>query len=185
MTTDRKDSDAEKVRLLEEEFRRISATLYDTSIPASRLDTEVAPWLAEAVTFTDPWQTGTGKTSYRLGMAGFHAMFRFTFDFLQVNVQLNEYGDGGRALVDGVMQLKQFSWLYTYPLRTFLRYDFVIPNPADPTHFLITAHEEMWSVGDMIQAVPLIGSVYSHVFRPAFARGFLAASQVASRLQRR
>ena len=114
-------------------------------------------------------------------MAGFHAMFRFVFEFHQVNVQLNARGDGGRAIVDGVMQLKQFSWLYTYPLRTLLAYDFVIPDPAQPERFLITTHEEMWSLGDMIQAIPLVGRFYSDVFRPAFARGFLVASRVASR----
>jgi len=178
-------SDAEqrqaRVLTLERELRRLTALLYDTRVPAERLEREVAPYLAESVTFTDPWQTGVGKANYRLGMAGFHAMFRFRFKFHQVTVQLDERGERGRALIDGVMQLEQLRWLFTYPLRTLLVFDFVVPDPGAPERFLITDHEEMWSVGDMIAAVPLLGRAYAKMFRPLFARGFLAASRLASR----
>jgi hypothetical protein len=42
----------------------------------------------------------------------------------------------------------------------------------------------MWSLGDMIQAVPGLGWFYEHVFRRAFSRGFLAASALSLRLAR-
>ena len=86
--------------------------------------------------------------------------------------------------MSGSMQRKQLSWLYVYPLRTLLVYDFVLPDPAQPERFMITAHEEMWSVGDMVNAVPVVGAIYSRVFRPAFTRGFAVASRVSVRLQR-
>jgi hypothetical protein len=170
---------------LEDEFRRLTELLYDTHIPADRLETEVVPYLADDITFTDPLQFGRGKELYKVGMAGFHAMFRFHFEFFQVNVQLNDGATGGRAIVDGIMHLKQLSWLYVYPLRTLLTYEFTIPDPAQPTRFLITAHEEMWSIGDMVQGVPLVGRIYSKVFRPAFTRGFELASKASIRLRGR
>ena len=37
----------------------------------------------------------------------------------------------------------------------------------------------------MIEALPVIGRVYQGVFKPAFARGFLAASRLAIRRQER
>lgn len=179
---------AEQVHTLEERFRELTDLLYDTSVPADRLEAEVLPHLAEDVTFKDPWQSGRGKEAYRLGMKGFHALFRFRFDFLQVGVQLNPAGDGGRAIVDGTMQLQQLGWLYTYPLRTMLVYDFALAPPESataPGHVLITAHEELWSFGDMIEALPLVGRVYRGLFRPAFARGFLAVSRFAIAVQER
>jgi hypothetical protein len=33
----------------------------------------------------------------------------------------------------------------------------------------------------MIEALPLVGRIYAGAFRPAFARGFLVASRLASR----
>jgi hypothetical protein len=162
-------------------FKQITALLYDTSFPVERMEREVAPHIAENVTFKDPWQFGKGKPAYRLGIAGFHAMFRFDFESRQVSVQLNADGNGGRALVDGVMHLKQFEILFVYPLRTLLVFDFNLPTPNDPANFLITAHEEMWSVGDMIEAAPLVGGFYARIFRPTFAWGFLLASRFATR----
>lgn len=47
--------------------------------------------------------------------------------------------------------------------------------------FLIQAHEEMWSFGDMIEAIPLAGWFYKKIFRPGFSRGFLRASQLVCR----
>jgi hypothetical protein len=113
-------------------------------------------------------------------------MFRFDFEFFQVNVQLNAEGTGGRAIVDGIMHLKQLSWLLTYPLRTILVYDFALPERASPTAPLaprIQRHEEMWSLGDMLAAVPLVGPFYRDRFRRAFSRGFLVASRLACRLR--
>lgn len=180
--------DAARTHALEQRIRALTALLYDTSVPAARLDAEVLPHLAEDVTFQDPWQSGRGKETYRLGMKGFHALFRFHFDFLQVSVQLNPAGDGGRALVDGTMQLEQLAWLYTFPLRTLLVYDFVLPCPDGPAaaeRLLITAHEELWSFGDLLEALPLLGRVYAGLFRPAFGVGFVAVSRFASALQER
>lgn len=169
------------VKSLESDFKRLTRLLYDTKVPASTLKEEVAPYLADGIVFVDPWQIAQGKHLYEIGMAGFHAMFRFHFKFHQVNVQMNESGDRGRALVDGVMQLEQFRPLIVYPLRTMLAYDFIVPDPSDPKRFLITFHEEMWSFGDMIEAVPLFGTFYSKIFRPAFSVGFVAASKLAIR----
>ncbi len=171
----------QRTRVLEGAFRRLTGLLYDTSVTRARMEAEVAPHLAEGVTFKDPWQTGVGKDAYRTGMAGFHAMFRFDFDVRQLNVTLAPDGRTGRAMVDGVMHLKQLGPIFTYPLRTILTFAFAVADPDSPEHFLVTEHEEMWSLGDMIEAVPLLGRIYSQRFRPAFAKGFLIASRVASR----
>ncbi|HEY4223798.1 MAG TPA: hypothetical protein VGO62_20720, partial [Myxococcota bacterium] len=42
----------------------------------------------------------------------------------------------------------------------------------------VAAHEELWSFGDMIAALPLLGAAYARAFRPLFARAFLLASRV-------
>lgn len=175
------------IRKLEEHFRRISLLLYDTTVPPERVDAEVRPYLDEHVRFTDPWQQAGGLKKYRLGAAGFHCMFVFDFDIFQVNVQLDDTARKGRAIVDGVMNLKQFQRIYTYPLRTILVYDFVITDAeaADgDVKFLIQAHEEMWSFGDMIEAVPVAGWVYKKLFRPGFSYGFLGASYLFCRARR-
>ncbi|WP_375754925.1 hypothetical protein [Corallococcus exercitus] len=172
------------IEQLEARFREVTRLLYTTSIPASVLDAELMPMMAEDVTFTDPWQKGGGKETYRKGAAGFHCMFRFDFDIYQLNVQLEPDGKSGRAIVDGVMNLKQFAWLYTYPLRTLLVYDFTLQRGEDGGEVLplIHAHEEMWSFGDMIANVPGVGTLYNR-FRNAFSVGFLAASALCGRLK--
>lgn len=164
---------------LEDTFRRLTMRLYDTSVPAEVLDDEVRPYLAEDVTFIDPWQQGSGRRNYRLGAAGFHCMFRFDFELAQVNVMLADDQRSGRAIVDGVMQLRQFAPLLVYPLRTILVYEFTLVQPADggaPPLPVIHRHEEMWSFADMLAAMPGLGAFYSKVFRPLFTRGFLRAS---------
>ena len=162
---------------LEERFRQLTHLLYDTRVPEHVLDEQLAPFLGEDVRFIDPWQTGAGRDTYRRGAAGFHCMLRFDFDITQLNVQLDEGQRKGRAIVDGVMNLRQFSWLYTYPLRTILVYDFTLEaSEGGALRPVIHKHEEMWSLGDMIEAVPGVGWVYAKLFRPAFSRGFLAAS---------
>jgi hypothetical protein len=175
------------IRELEERFRRLSELLYDTTVPPQRLDEEVLPYLAESVRFIDPWQQASGREKYRLGAAGFHCMFSFDLDIFQVNVQLDDTGRRGRAMVDSVMNLKQVEWLYTYPLRTLLVYHFVLTDPGagGEVRFLIHTHEEMWSFGDMIEALPLVGWLYKNVFRKGFSYGFLAASYLCCRRRRR
>lgn len=164
---------------------RISQSLYDTSVSEQVLEEEVLPWLAEDIQFTDPWQHGEGLALYRKGAAAFHAMFKFDFDVYQLNVQLNANARTGRVIVDGVMNLRQFSWLYTFPLRTILVYDFTLLDPPrGQVTFLIHNHEEMWSVGDMIEAVPALGWFYKRVFRTAFSKGFIAAGTWVRRLRR-
>ena len=160
---------------LEDKFRRIASALYDTSLSPEVLDAEVTPYLADDVVFTDPWQTGRGKSNYRQGAAGFHAMFKFELDISQVNVQLRDGDSAGRAIVDGIMHLRQFAPLLTYPLRTILVFDFTLDENGTPS---IHAHEEMWSIGDMLAAVPALGWAYKTWFRPAFSKGFLLASRV-------
>jgi hypothetical protein len=175
----------ELIRELEAKFHHLTDLLYDTRVPPQRLEDEVLPLLTEEVTFKDPWQVGAGRDRYAVGMKGFHAMFDFRFEFHQVCVSLDAEATRGRALVDGVMHLWQSSRLFTYPLRTILRYDFTLASPdgAAPPLLQISAHEEMWSLGDMIEALPLVGRIYAGAFRPAFARGFLVASRLASRWQ--
>jgi hypothetical protein len=171
------------IRELEDRFRRLTDLLYDTRVSPARLEQEVLPFLSESVTFTDPWQAAGGRDRYALGMKGFHDLFDFRFEFHQVGIALDEAGAGGRALVDGVMQLAPSSRLLRYRLRTILRYDFTLSPPGGPpdTALRIEAHEEMWSLGDMIEALPLVGRFYSRAFRPTFARGFLVASRLAAR----
>jgi hypothetical protein len=171
------------IQALEQRFRRITELLYDTRVPAQVLDEEVLPFLGEDVSFTDPWQSGVGRETYRRGAAGFHCMFSFDFDIFQLNVQLEDGHQRGRVLVDGVMNLKQLRWLYTYPLRTILVYDFTLTSRAGGLQPLIHAHEEMWSLGDMIEAVPLAGWIYKNLFRKGFSYGFLAASALCRRVK--
>jgi hypothetical protein len=175
--------DAQLIHQLEEHFRRITLLLYDTTVPPSLLDAEVLPFLDESVRFTDPWQQASGREKYRLGAAGFHAMLKFNLEIFQLHVDLDPSNRKGRALVDGVMHLKLLSPLYTFPLRTQLVYGFVLTDSqtsAGP-QFLIQEHEEMWSVGDLIAAVPAAGWLYTRLFRKAFSYGFLAASYVSCR----
>ena len=46
------------------------------------------------------------------------------------------------------MNLKQFSWIYTYPLRSIFVYEFRLLNSqnVDEPQFEIFRHEEMWFV---------------------------------------
>ncbi|MFE8602395.1 hypothetical protein [Archangium violaceum] len=172
------------IRRLEARFRRMTEVLYDTSVPPRVLDEEVLPFIGEDITFKDPWQQGSGRETYRSGAAGFHCMFSFDFDIFQLNVQLEEGHRGGRAIVDGIMNLKQFSWLYTYPLRTILVYDFsLVGATVEELEPVVHVHEEMWSLGDMIAAVPGVGRFYTKVFRKGFSQGFLAASALCRRVR--
>lgn len=166
-------------RQLEQRFTRLSALLYDTRVPPDVLDAEVAPYLADDITFSDPWQTGSGRAAYRLGLEGFHRLFRFRFEPAQVSVQLDPGERSGRAIADGVMQLEALAPLYTFPLRTMLVYRFSLDAAGEPR---IHAHEEHWSVGDLLAALPLIGRPYARGFRRAFAHGFLLVSRLARRL---
>ena len=53
----------------------------------------------------------------------------------------------GRCIVDGIMNLQQFSWIYTYPLRSIFVYEFRLLSPnTDEPQFEIFRHEEMWFV---------------------------------------
>ena len=162
-------------------FRRLSERLYDTSVPMSVLDDEVTPYLDANVTFTDPWQHGGGIDRYRLGLAGFHSMFHFTLELKQASVTVDTVRAEGRAIVDAVMHLKPVAFLPGYPLRTIITYTFRLV-PGDEAHpFRITAHEEMWSVGDMLAAVPGLRTLYGKVFRRAFSYAFLGASYLIAR----
>jgi hypothetical protein len=170
---------------LESRLWRISQSLYDTRVSEEQMEEEVIPWLADDIRFTDPWQQGEGLDAYRNGAAAFHAMFNFDFDVFQLNVQLNEHARTGRGIVDGVMNLRQVGWLFTYQLRTILVYDFtLLEEPRGDVRFLIQHHEHMWSLGDMIEAVPGLGWIYGKVFRRACSTGFLAAGALVRRLRR-
>ncbi len=169
---------------LEDRVRRLNELLYDTRVPPHVVDRELTPLLAPDVRFTDPWQEAQGREKYRLGAAGFHSMFRFDFETLQVNVQLDADGGRARAIVDGVMHLKNLSQRFPFPLRTILVYQLRVTDPeADPPGFLIESHQEMWSFGDMLEGVRGLGWLYKNVFRRGFSWGFLGASWVAARLK--
>lgn len=154
------------IAALERQLNTITQLLYTTSVPGTALDRQVLPYIAEDVIFKDPWQEGGNKELYRIGMKGkriiltlpaclarssrlgFHNMFHFTFDTFQLNVKLNGDGMTGRCIVDGIMNLRQFSWIYTYPLRSILVYEFRLLNTdnVDEPRFEIFRHEEMWCV---------------------------------------
>lgn len=175
---------ADVVEDLEQHFKRLTHALYDTDVPVPEVDALLKPYLADNVSFVDPWQHGVGLAKYRLGLAGFHTMLKFHFELAQVSVKYEPSTRSGRALVDGVMQLKLLAPLYVYPLRTILAFDFVVTDEGGegkPVQFCIGAHEEMWSFADMIAALPLLGPVYRKVFRPGFAAGFLGASWLTAR----
>lgn len=181
-----KDTRSALVARLEERFRWLTVALYDTSVPPTEVDAAIRPYLDERIRFVDPWQTESGVGKYRLGLAGFHTMFRFHFELMQLAVTVDADGRTGRCIADGVMHLKQFAPLLTYPLRTILTYEFTVDDAGDdarPVAFRIHRHEEMWSFGDMLAAVPVTGLLYAKLFRPAFARGFLAASWLSARLK--
>jgi len=149
------------VRQLEARIGRLTELMYTTSVPLSTLEEEVIPCLSPDIQFVDPWVRVRGIQRFLAGLRGFHCVIRFDFDIVQLDVKLNEARDGGRAMVDGVMNLRQLRF-YNYPLRTILVYDFVMTDGG--RNLQITKVEEMWSLGDMLQNAPLIGRVYE-VFR--------------------
>ncbi len=156
---------------LADTFRTLVGLMYDTEVPLSTLDERVVPFLAPDVSFTDPWLTARGLNRIRAGMRGFHCAFRFDLVVSQLDVLLDEGGEGGRVLVDGVMRLRSIP-RYEYPLRTFLVLEFVLTGGRP----LVTHLDEMWSFGHMIRHAPLgVGLFYDRVFRPAagwFFEGF-------------
>ncbi len=81
-----------------------------------------------------------------ISLAGFHNMSDFTFDLYQIGVTLNDDGSGGRCMVDGQMNLQRLFFLYTFPLRVVLIYEFRLRNRNDPQSLEIFYHEEMWFV---------------------------------------
>jgi hypothetical protein len=177
-------SHAELTKKLTDRFRRISEILYDTSLPPPEVDREIRPYLAETVAFVDPWQHEKGLGKYRLGLAGFHTLFRFHLEIFQIGVQLDDAGKSGRAFVEGVMHLKQLERLFTFPLRTILVYHFTVTDPGKTggqPKFLIERHEEMWSFADLIAGVPGLGWIYTKLFRRGFAYAFLGASYLSAR----
>jgi hypothetical protein len=145
------------VQELERRFTEVTQLLYTTSVPIAELREKVYPHLAPTIVFRDPWVRGSGLPQIWTGVRGFHAVIRFDFDIYQLAVELNERGDGGRVLVDGVMNLRQLV-VYTYPLRTQLVYEFDLS--PDGESFQITSLEEMWSLGDFIANAPGVGVAY-------------------------
>lgn len=153
--------DPDLVPRLKAKFKELNDLLYTTSVPNHRLEKEVLPYIADDVRFRDPWQEGGDKRLYAIGMKGFHNMLRFEFNTYQVGVQLEAVHDGegttaggkrvyaqGRCIIDGVMQLQQFAWLYTFPLRTIVVYRFRLLSPlgrgVGEPRFEIYSQEEMW-----------------------------------------
>ncbi|CAF1301735.1 unnamed protein product [Adineta steineri] len=169
------------INQLEREFSHIVQLLYTTNVPNALLEREVLPYIAKNILFKDPCQEANGKELYRVGMKGFHNLFHFTFDTLQLNIKLNDDGKTGRCIVDGIMNVKQFSWIYTYPLRSILIFEFRLLNnqSIDEPQFEIFRHEEMWSFSDMIDGIPGIGWFYKNIFRWGFGYLFVGISALS------
>ncbi|CAF1331351.1 unnamed protein product [Adineta steineri] len=174
-------SQTKLISQLERQFTTITQLLYTTSVPGALLDRQVLPYIADDIIFKDPWQEGGNKQLYRIGMKGFHNMFYFTFDTFQLNVKLNDDGITGRCIVDGIMNLQQFSWIYTYPLRSIFVYEFRLINSQniDEPQFEIFRHEEMWSFADMIDGIPGVGWLYKNLFRRGFGYFFVGLSAIS------
>jgi hypothetical protein len=159
-----------RVVAIEERLRELTLLMYDTSVPIPVLEERVVPYLAPDIEFVDPWLVARGRERFETGLRGFHCVIRFDFDISQLSVALDARGEGGRAVVDGVMNLRQLRF-YTYPLRTILVYEFTVAAGE----LQIRRLEEMWSFGDMIQNAPLlVGRLYRSAFRPAAGAFFTA-----------
>jgi len=133
---------------LEQEFTTIVRLLYSSSVPRPALESQILPYIAKNIHFKDPLQEGNGKELYRDSIKGFHNLFYFTHDTFQLQIKLNNDGRTGRCIVDGIINIRQFSWLYTYPLRAMFVFEFrLLSNPTtDKPQFEIFRHEEMWFV---------------------------------------
>jgi hypothetical protein len=142
---------------LRERFMVLTHLMYSTKVPLGTLEREVIPFLAEDIEFVDPLVHARGRRLFRVGLRGFHCTFPFDFDIAQACVELHERGDRGRAVVDGVMNLRSIPF-YTYPLRTTLVYDFTLTDGN--RSFQITKVDEIWSAGDLLANLPVVGSVY-------------------------
>lgn len=161
-----------RIPALEARFRELTLLMYDTGVPIPVLRERVFPYLSPDIEFVDPWLVARGRERFEAGLPGFHCAFRFDFDIAQIGVALDARGEGGRAMVDGTMNLRSIP-SYTYPLRTILVYDFALGRGA--RGLLIDRQEEMWSFGDMLAHAPFpVGWLYRDVFRPASGRFFTA-----------
>jgi hypothetical protein len=152
----------------------ITNILYNTDVTPKDME-PVHHYFTKDVFFKDPWQHGGGIERYIAGMNGFHSMLNFDFTDFQAGVTLEEKKRGcdyieGRAIIDGMMHLRQFSWIYTYPLRTIIVYKFrvyldgttgdIAHAKEDDIPFQIYFHEEMWSIGG------IHNNIYIKIFWP-------------------
>jgi hypothetical protein len=176
-------SDRLDLGALRDRFVELTGLLYDTRVPLGVLDREVMPLIAPDIEFVDPWVHTSGKGIFRRGLRGFHCSFLFDFTILQAAVELDARGVTGRAIVDGVMNLRSLRF-YTYPLRTTLVYDFTMA--AGGRTFLVTRIDEMWSLGDLLNNLPVLGRLYDVGRRGwglFFAGAFTASCAVVTRLR--
>lgn len=170
---------------LERRFTELTHLLYDTGVTLDVLDERVLPAIADDVEFVDPWVHVRGKRPFTAGLRGFHCVIRFDFTIHQLTVDIDEDGRRGRALVDGIMNLRQLV-VYTYPLRTILVYEFSLAG--DPPRPMIHRIEEMWSLGDLVANLPVIGRIYDSRrwgWGALFVALFRASCAVATRLRPR
>jgi hypothetical protein len=165
---------------LEERLRTIVGLMYDTRVPLDVLDEKVCPYLAPGVGFVDPWIRARGFQRFRAGLRGFHCAFRFELDVHQLAAQVSPDGRRGRALVEGMMNLRSVPGL-VYPLRTILVLEFDVGADGEPR---LTDLEEMWSLADMIRHLPGgIGRLYQDVFRVWSGRFFSGFFWLACKLR--
>lgn len=168
---------------LRRRFLVLTHLLYDTSVPLGVLERDVVPLLASDIEFLDPWVHVFGADAFRAGLRGFHCVIRFDFDVAQADVQLDAATGRGRAIVDGVMNLRQLR-AYTYPLRTTLVYDFRLTS--DRRSFEVTRLDEMWSLGDLLANLPVAGEAYDlgrRAWGAFFVAAFRASCAIATQLR--
>lgn len=156
---------------IERRFRRMTLLMYNTSVPASILAEEVYPYLAPDIEFVNPWRRVRGAETYQTDLFGTHHGARFDLDIAQMNVRLSERRDAGRVLVDSTLSLRLLP-RRAYPLRLILTYDFEMLEEGERFH--VTRHEEMWSVGDILQNLPVAGRCYD-VLRSLLGYAFTGA----------
>jgi hypothetical protein len=167
---------------IEKRFRRMTHLMYDTSVPASVLAEEVYPYLAPDIEFVNPWRRVRGVETYQIDLSGTHRGVHGDLDIAQMNARLSERRDAGRVLVDSTLSLRLLP-RRAYRLRMILTYDFEMLEEGERFH--VTRHEEMWSVGDILQSLPLAGRGYD-VLRSlsgyVFTGAVLLSRAVAGRL---
>jgi len=164
--------DDAKKKAIEEHLVAIVQMLYDSSYSIETLDEQVFRYCSDRITFVDAWQTPKGMDNYRGQFNGLRNMgIKFEFDRRQYGTQWRK--EGGRFICEGWFTTTVWLPWLRFPLRTFSIHEFVLTDQNDKG-FLIYNHEELWSFTEMLEKMPIVGTLYNG-FR-WFAARFFAAS---------